>query len=121
VADFITLLPAGTGTGVTGTTHDTGDIRDQATFQIIAGAGVTASAVTFQGSDDAVNWIPLPLNSVTAVTGAPAAAPQPLGPAAAGSFFYTLVPGAGVWRYFRAVTGTVTGGTLSAAVAYGKT
>lgn len=121
MADFITLLPAGTGSGITGTSHDTGDIRDQATFQIIAGTGVSASSVTFQGSNDNVNWSPLPLNSIAATTGASAASPQPEAPAAPGAFFYTLLAGAGVWRYFRAVTGTVTGGTLSASVAYGKT
>ena len=119
MADFISLLPAGTGSTITGTAHDTNDVKDEATFQLVSGAGVSAAAVTFQGSNDGTNWGALPLTAIAVTTGAPTAATQPVSSAAPGVLFWNLAAG-GAWRYFRAVTGTVTGGTVSASVAFGK-
>ena len=77
--DVATLLPAGTGSGVTGVTLDAGDLVEEATFQLVVPATTTAMSLTLQGSLDGVNWAVLPLNKVDPVSGAKTALTQPFG------------------------------------------
>lgn len=98
----IILAVAGAGS------YDVDDNRS-ATFQIVPAAGtVTAGAITFEGSLDGANWVPVSLYDRAAPANAPIST-------------YTLVAstprffvGDTLWKYFRAristaITGTTTG------------
>jgi hypothetical protein len=104
MADVIMLLPAGTGSGITGTAHDTGDLKDEAEMIINVSATPTVMNVTLQGSEDGTNWF---------TVGTPFTALTPGINAVAATGFLA--------RWFRAVTGTLTGATVGVQLAFQKT
>lgn len=106
MADVVTLLPAGTAGSVTGASVDAGDLKDEAAMQVIVSGTLTALNVQLQGSLDNVNWFNIGANFTTLTGGEVAVTP-----ASAAGF---------VARYFRATTGTITGGTITAKLAFAK-
>lgn len=118
MADIITLLPAGTGSTVTGVTFDSGDLHDVATLQVIVAGTPSASSVQLQASLDGVNWqnVGAPLSSAGVV----GAAGPIVGTTA--TLLLGVMAGEGVYRYFRASTGTLTGTGVSvkAVLGFGK-
>lgn len=118
MADIVTLLPAGTGSGATGATFDTGDLHDVATLQVVVAGTPTASSVQLQGSLDGQNWqnVGAPLTSAGA-----AGAAGPLTGTTA-TLLTAIMSGEGTYRYFRATTGTISGSgaSVTAVLAFGK-
>lgn len=105
-------------TTVTGAVADFQTARQSATFQVLAGAGVTGGAVTFLGSIDGTTFTTLTTASIFAGIGAMASGVLTM--TAAGS---TLVSPGGVGndmmaiRYFRAdVTTNMVGGNVNVKV-----
>ena len=120
MSDIVTLLPAGTGSGVTGATIDAGDLVRDFTIELAVSAATTAMSVTFQGSLDGTVWQDLPGLQVVSAAGAESAAVQPYvtNAAGAGSVAFVSAAAGGAWRFFRAVTGTITGATVGATLAF---
>jgi hypothetical protein len=119
MSDVVTLLPAGTGSGVTGAAIDAGELVSRATIQLAVSATTSAMSASFQGSIDGTSWDALPLSSLNAVTGAKSALTQPYVATNTGAAVigFVLDGSGGAWRYFRAVTGTITGATVGAKIA----
>jgi hypothetical protein len=114
-----TTLNAATTTA-TGTVADFAIARQAATFQVVAGAGVTAGAVTFFGSLDNVTFTPLTTASILAGTTGNSITAGVLSFTAAGNALIS-VGAAGnnsnAIRYYRAdVTTNFVGGSVTVKV-----
>ena len=103
---------------VTGTTHDTGDLHDQATIQVIASGVAAAWTVELDGSLDGVNWIQLPLLAIAA--GVQAAASPTLGGSTLGAFA-AVAQTPFLWRWIRAKSGANTTVTVAVICGFQKT
>lgn len=95
---LLTLLSAVTGTGA-GTAADLGDVRDEFSL-LVSTTGSPTFSVTFQGSIDSTGWFTLG-SAVVAVTSG------------------TSVTGT-LARYVRANLTALSGGTLTAELAYNE-
>ncbi len=119
MSDILTLLPAGTGQNVTGATFDSGDLHDTATLQVAIAGTPSAWTIIWQGSLDGVTWEPVGAAvSATGAVGSPAASFT----GTTATFLFAVMLSQGLYRYFRASTGALTGTGVSvkAVMGFGK-
>lgn len=107
-------LSAATTTAAVPVVADIGEFCRSVTFQVVASAGTTAGAVTFQGSIDGATYVPLTAAAVIGQTGGPTLTNGVLSFTAASTALVSLGSNTSAIRYFQAIVSTnITGGNVT--------